>query len=401
VSATTGAIVRKGGISRTIFIISLVIVASASGVSGYVISGILHPSSSTGTITLNGSGSTFVNPLLQAIGLNYTKGNPTVQINYQPVGSTAGITAVTQKTTDFGASDAPLTSSQLQAAPTLVTIPDTIGAVVIAYNIPINVTYSIHKGLFLNSTLSAMIFQGDITNWNDSRLIPVIRNNPNIPPGVYLPNQPITVVHRGDGSGTTFVFSGYLLSSGVWRGPQSKSVASQYWAPGALGPNGNQGVASYIQGHAFTVGYVELDYALAAIPPMSYAFLFNPNAAPGSNYIEPTLSSTSLAASSISSSYLPAGNGNWTSVSLLNSSNPGAYPIVTFSYIMIYQELNIYGSTMNQARAQALVNYLWFVVHGGQAQAAPLSYVALTSVVVANAEATLRTITYNGSILHS
>jgi phosphate transport system substrate-binding protein len=395
-----GQIVRRGGISRTVFIISLVVVAAASGLSGYFINGFLHPP--PGTITLNGEGSTFVNPLLTAMDANYTRANPAVQINYQALGSTAGVNALTSQTVDFGASDAPLTSTQSLAIPTALTIPDTIGAVVIAYNIPINVTYSIHKGLYLNSTLAAHIFQGDITNWNDSRLIPAIKNNPNIPPGVYLPNQPITVVHRGDGSGTTFVFSGYLLSSGVWNGPQSKSIASKYWAPNALGPNGNQGVASAIALHAFSLGYVELAYALSAIPPMSYAFMFNPNTTPVP-WVEPTLSSTSLAASSLSASYLPAGNGNWTSINLLNSPTAGAYPIVTFSYMMVYKELNIYGSSMNQARAQALVNYLWFVVHspGGQDQAKALSYVALPSIVVTNAEATIRSITYNGSTLHS
>jgi ABC-type phosphate transport system substrate-binding protein len=124
--------------------------------------------------------------------------------------------------------------------------------------------------------------------------------------------------------------------------------------------------------------------------------LWNPS---GNKYIEPTLNSTVLAATSISS--LPAGSGNWQSINLLNSSNPGAYPIVTFSYIMVYQELNVFGSSMSLALAQTLVNYLWFVVHNGQDQARPLSYVALPSNVVTNAEASIRSITYNGQTLHS
>jgi phosphate ABC transporter phosphate-binding protein len=388
-----GAIVRRGGISRTVFIISLVAVAAISGVTGYVIQGILHPAPAT--ITLNGAGSTFVNPIITAINANYTKTNPSIQINYQSIGSGAGITALGQRTVDFGASDAPLTNTQVLATPNALTIPDTIGAVVVAYNIPINTTYSIHKGLHLNVTVTAQIFQGGITYWDDPSIVALNQNS--LPSGVSLPHNLITVVHRFDSSGTTFVFTGYLSSSPVWNGGQSKQPKSTAWAPGALAPNGNQGVASVIQTVSDTIGYVELNYALSAIPPIPYASLWNPNGS--GSYVEPTLSSSGLAASSLPS--LPAGSGNWTSINLLNSSNPGAYPVVTFSYIMVYQELNVYGSAMNQARAQALVDYLWFVVHDGQNQATILSFVALPSTVVGNAEASIRSITYNGQTVHS
>jgi len=392
-TTVSGAIVRRGGISRTVFIISLVAVAAISGVTGYVIQGILHPAPAT--ITLNGAGSTFVNPIITAVNANYTKTNPSIQINYQSIGSGAGITALGQRTIDFGASDAPLTNTQILATPNALTIPDTIGAVVVAYYIPINATYSIHKGLHLNVTVTAQIFQGGITYWNDPSIVALNQNS--LPSGVSLPHNLITVVHRFDSSGTTFVFTGYLSSSPVWIGGQSKQPKSTAWAPGALAPNGNQGVASVIQTVSNTIGYVELNYALSATPPIPYASLWNPNGS--GSYVEPTLSSSGLAASSLPS--LPAGSGNWTSINLLNSSNPGAYPVVTFSYIMVYQELNVYGSAMNQARAQALVNYLWFVVHDGQNQATILSFVALPSTVVGNAEASIRSIAYNGQTLHT
>src|SRR5437773_11132469 len=132
-SATPGAIVRRGGISRTVFVVSLVLVAAISGASGYFIQGILHPAPSA--ITLVGAGSSFVNPLITAINANYSKINANVQINYQSIGSGAGINALGQKTVDFGASDAPLTTSQTSSVSNALTIPDTIGAVVIAYNI--------------------------------------------------------------------------------------------------------------------------------------------------------------------------------------------------------------------------------------------------------------------------
>ena len=389
-STAPGAIVRKSGISRTVFVISLVIVAVASGFGGYFIPGLFHSSSST--LTLNGAGSTFVYPLISAMDTNYSKINPNILINYQPVGSGTGITDLTNKIVDFGASDAPLNNAQIQGAPNTVTIPDTIGAVVIGYNIPFNSTYSIRSGLQLNVTAAAEIFQGNITNWNDPRIGPQ-----NLPAGVSLPSYPITVVHRSDSSGTTFVFSGYLSSSPVWKlGPASKSFNN--WPLGAIGANGNPGVASVLQGTKGTVGYVELAYALSASPPIYYASMYNPS---GNTYIQPSLNSTKLAATSIST--LPTGDNatGWQSINLLNSSNPGAYPIVTFSYIMVFKELSVYGSAMNLARAQDLINYLWFVVHDGQNQATPLSYVKLPSNVVLNAEASLRLVTYNGAQLHS
>lgn len=384
-ASTPEAIVRRGGISRTVFIISLVVVAGASGVSGYVIQGILHPAPSV--LTLNGAGSSFVFPLISAIDTNYSKVSPTTQVNYQSVGSSAGINQLGARTIDFGASDAPLDNNGMLTAPNALTIPDTIGAVAIAYNLPDASGTPIPKGLQLNVTVAAEIFQGNITTWSDPRIKALNTN-------VNLPSNPILVVPRFEGSGTTFVFTGYLSNSTIWKYGQHKSISG--WAPGNRAQYGNQGVASFIQGTKYTIGYVELNYALSANPPMTYAYLWNPT---GAKYIEPTLSSSVLAASSLPS--LPAGNGNWQAVSLLNSNNPGAYPVVTFSYIMVYQELNVYGSAMSQTRAQALVNFLWFVVHDGQNQATLLSYVALAPLVVANAEATIRLITYNGQTLHS
>lgn len=397
-STSPGAIVRRGGISRTVFVISLIVVGVGSGLTGYFVNSLGHPSATT--VTLNGGGSTFVNPLMTAMINNYSRSNPNVQINYQSIGSGAGITNLGERILDFGASDAPLSNAQLASVQNALTIPDTIGAVAIAYNIPINGTYSIHKGLHLNVTIAAEIFQGGTSQggtmyWDDPGLLQL--NPPGtFPAGVSLPHQQIIVVHRFDSSGTTFVFTGWLSSSSVWLGGQSKQPSANAWANQAKSSPGNQGVASVIQSIPYTIGYVELNYAISASPAIPYSSVWNPA---GAAYIEPTLNSSALAASSLPS--LPAGNGNWTSVNLLNSNNPGAYPIVTFSYMMVYQELNVYGSSMNQATAQALVNFLWFVVHGGQAQATILSFVALPASVVANAEATLRTITYNGQTLHS
>lgn len=381
-SSTSGAIVRRGGISKVVFGISLIIVAVASGLTGYFLPGILHPGAAT--VTLNGAGSTFVYPLISAMDANYSKANSNIQINYQAVGSGTGINFLISKTVDFGASDAPLNSGQvtnLTKTSTPLTIPDTIGAVVVAYNLP-----GISKGLQLDANVTALIFEGTISWWNDSRI-------QTLNPTLTMPLHQITIVHRSDSSGTTFVFSGYLKSSPFWTLGQAKTIT---WPGSSIGANGNQGVAAVVQGTKYAVGYVELNYALSASPAITYAYMLN---TAQQQYIEPTLSSTALAASSLSS--LPAGDGDWTSVNLLNSPAAGAYPIVTFSYIMVYEKLDAVGSAMTQSRAQDLVNYLWFVVHDGQNQAGPLSYVKLPDNVVANAEATIRLITYNGQTLHS
>jgi phosphate transport system substrate-binding protein len=386
-STNPGAIVRRGGMSRTVFVISLVVVAAASGATGYFLPGFLHPSS---TITLNGAGSSFVYPLISAMDSNYSSTTANIQINYQSVGSGTGISILTAKLADFGASDAPLTAGSsgqyaaLNAFATPLTIPDTIGAVVVAYNLP-----GIAKGVNLNANVTAQIFQGAIIWWNDSRI-------QSLNTGVSLPVNKITVVHRADSSGTTFVFSSYLSSSPLWTLGASTTIK---WPGSELGEPQNTGVATTIQSTSYSVGYVELDYALSASPAMTYAYMLNTaSCATTCNYVEPTLSSTALAVSTLPS--LPT-NGNWTQVSLLNSQTLGAYPIVSFSYIMVYEKLDVYGAAMTMTRAQDLVNYLWYVVHGGQGSSTGLNYVKLPANVVANAEATLRLITYNGQTLHS
>ncbi len=391
-STPPGAIVRKGGISTTIFVISLIAVAVGSGLGGYFVPKLFQASSST--ITLNGAGSTLVYPLISAMNTNYSKTFPNILINYQPVGSGTGITDLQDQTVDFGASDAPLNNNQIQAVANSVTIPDTVAAVAVAYNIPINKTYSIHSGLHLNITVAAAIFQGNIKYWNDSSILQLNQNNPALA-GVAIPYTPITIFHRSDSSGTTFVFSGWLNSTSAWKLGQSKTIT---WPSGSIGENGNPGVAAGVQGNAGAIGYIEVDYAVGANPPIYYAAIWNPV---GKTYLLPNVSS--MAAAVPNNLSLPAGDNPtaWQPINLLNSQNATAYPIVTFSYIVVYKELNVYGSAMTLTRAQDLINYLWFVVHGGQNLSASLDYLPLPQNVLANSEASLRLITYNGSQLHS
>jgi len=340
---------RRPGISRTIFIIALVVVAAVSGVTGYLVNGFLHPPADGET--LNGAGATFPYPFLSAVANNYSRIHPNIQVNYQAIGSGAGIKALGAKTVDFAASDAPLSAAQIAALPAAALhIPETIGAVVVAYNLS-----GILTGLNLNSTTIARIFQGNITMWNDPRIQA-------LNPSLTLPAQQILVVHRSDGSGTTFVFSGYLntAATGVWVLGQATSIA---W-PVGIGAFGNQGVAGPLLGTHYTIGYVELAYALTN-SAMTYGFVRNHD---NTTFVKPSLANVTYAAQNATAApvTLPEGNQSWASVNLLNAKGLESYPIVSFTYLLVYRELSIVpGMTLDKAKA--LVDFLWFVVHNGQA----------------------------------
>jgi phosphate ABC transporter phosphate-binding protein len=361
----------------TIAIIAIVIIVG--GAMAYMF--LLQPNSnSQATVTLNGAGATFPYPLLNAMITKYTiQVKTNVQVNYQSIGSGGGISALKSKTVDFAASDAPLTASDMASAPNTLHIPETIGAVTIAYNLP-----GIPSGLHLTGKIIADIFQGTITTWNDPTIQSLNTNRT-------LPEKTITTIHRSDGSGTTFIFTGYLsLSNQQWNSTvgQGKSVA---W-PEGIGSNGNTGVASTVNGTQYAIGYVELAYALQN--GMSVAAIQNP----AGNWIQPSLTSTQAAVQSGAASGLPAGNASWINVSLLNTSDTNAYPIVSFTYLLAYKELNVIPQ-MTQERATALVQFLWYVVHDGQQLAPSLAYAQLPSNVVQIDEATIQSITFNGQNL--
>jgi phosphate ABC transporter phosphate-binding protein len=309
----------------------------------------------------------------------YQQQKANIKINYQSIGSGGGISALEGKTVDFAASDAPLGAADIAKAPNSLHIPETIGAVTIAYNLP-----RIPTGLHLTGKVVADIFAGNVTMWND----PEIQN---LNSNVTLPASSILVVHRSDGSGTTFIFTGYLsASSPTWQTAigQGKAVA---W-PTGIGANGNTGVASVVQGTQNTVGYVELAYALQN--NMTVAAIQNTVG----NWILPSLNTIQLAVQSAASRGLPAGNGNWANVNLLNAPDPQAYPIVSFTYLLVYQELNVIPG-MTQNAATALVQFLWWVIHDGQQNSPGLEYVPLPANVVQIDEASIQSITFNGQHL--
>jgi phosphate ABC transporter phosphate-binding protein len=216
---------------------------------------------------------------------------------------------------------------------------------------------------------------------------------------VSLPNAAITVVHRSDGSGTTFVWTSYLhVASTTW--PTTLVGKNPNW-PVGIGKPGNAGVAGYVKQNANTIGYVELAYAVQN--SMTVAKVQNP----AGNFILPTLNSTKAAAEG-ATPVLPAPDGDWSSVSILNAAGANSYPISTLTYLLVYKELNVLGSSMTQPKAKALVDFLWWVVHDGQAYSAALVYVPLPPSIVTldegdagSARAGIRTITYNGQTLHT
>ncbi|AIC16348.1 phosphate ABC transporter substrate-binding protein PstS [Nitrososphaera viennensis] len=343
-----------------------------------------YAQSSSSQVTINGAGATFPFPLIDTWRVEYKKVNPSISLNYQSIGSGGGIKQFTERTVDFGASDAPLTAAQTKALPgAAVHIPETIGSVVAAYNIP----GFKQKGLLLTGPILADIYLGKITRWDD----PAIKAlNPKVP----LPSKDILVVRRSDGSGTTFVWTDYLSSvSPEWAQKVGKGTAVQW--PKGRGAPGNEGVASTVRGAPYSLGYVELAYALTA--NMNYAFIQNKEG----NFIEPSLDSAKAAVEA-SATALPAGDAAWTNVSLVNAPGDSSYPIASFSYLLLYKEMSTSTKIDSEAKAKAIVDFIaWAISPAGQQHAQKLSYVPLPDNVVSLNQKTLASLTYKGKALYT
>jgi phosphate transport system substrate-binding protein len=332
-----------------------------------------------GPTTINGAGASFPFPLIDTWRVEYETVDPSTTVNYQSIGSGGGVKQFTEKTVDFGATDAPLTPEEETAAPGAVHIPETIGSVVAAYNIP-GVP---DKGLKLTGPLLADIFLGKITKWNDPRIV-------ELNPELSLPDADIITVHRSDGSGTTFVWTDYLSAvSSEWSDTIGKGKSVQW--PGGIGAPGNEGVANGIRGSENSIGYVELTYALTT--GMPFAFVQNQ----AGNFVEPTLASTEAAVAA-SAADLPAGDASWNNVTLVNAPGDDSYPIASFSYLLLYKELAD-NPTITDAKAQALIDFVRWAITDGQQFAPELEYVPLPEPVVQLNQDTLSQITFNGQPL--
>jgi phosphate ABC transporter phosphate-binding protein len=327
-------------------------------------------------VYLKGAGATLPFPLISKWIAVY-ENNTGVRVSYESIGSSGGITKIAGKQVDFGATDAPLTPDKDNLG--LVHIPETIGAVAIAYNIN-----GLTSGLNLTGDVLAGIYMRNITLWNDARIA-------SLNPTLTLPAQNITVVHRSDGSGTTFVFSSYLKEiNTTWSSiyGASKSIT---WVNQTIGASGNAGVAGIVKTSPNSIGYVELAYAVQN--SMTYAKLKNA----AGYFVLPSLASTSAAAAAAAPS-LPAGSASWNGVEINNAPGTGSYPIATLTYILIYKEQN-YRPEANKTQAKALVDFLWWCVHDGQQYSTDLTFVPLPVNIVTLNEATLKSITFGGVAL--
>lgn len=300
---------------------------------------------------LNGAGATFPYPIYSKWFNEYAKAHPGVQINYQAIGSGGGIRQLLAGTVDFGASDGPMTDAQLkQAKIPILHIPTVLGAVVPAYNIS-----GVTEELKFTPQVLAGIYLHKITNWNDPA---IAKANP----GVKLPDKPILVVHRSDGSGTTYIFTDYLSKvSNEWRDGPGKGT-SVTW-PTGMGAPQNAGVAGMIRQMDGAIGYVELIYALQN--KITYGSVQNA----AGNFVKATLESTTSAAASVKQ--MPAD----FRVSITNAPGKDAYPIASFTWLLIPQ------SWTDQGKKQTIVDFLNWMLQSGEPMVKDLNYAPLPEAV--------------------
>ena len=306
-------------------------------------------SATTGTAALTGAGATFPAPLYSKWFDAYAR-ETGVRINYQSIGSGGGIRQFTEGTIDFGASDAPMTDQQVQAVKGNVQhIPTVMGAVVTTYNLP-----SLRqKPLRFDGPTLAGVFLGRISRWNDPRLMA-------LNPGVSLPDQDIIVVHRSDGSGTSYIFTDYLSKvSPVWKGKVGRATSVEW--PTGLGGKGNEGVTQQVKQTEASIGYVELIYAISNGLPA--ALIRNADG----QFVEPMLKTVSAAAAATK-----LGAESDFRVSITNAPGADSYPIASFTWILAHKE------SPDTVKARVLHEFLiWMLRPEAQRMAADLHYAPL------------------------
>jgi phosphate transport system substrate-binding protein len=326
--------------------------------------------SSGASATISGAGSTFAAPVYQQWG----SGISGLTVNYQAVGSGAGITALEAKTVDFGASDPPLKPADVttfEKVGPVQQIPMFLGAITVSYNLP-----GVQSGLKLDGTTIANIFLGKVKTWNDTAI-----NALN--PGVSLPSTPITVIHRSDSSGTTAGFTGFLAAvDPEWKSKvgEGKTVP---W-PTGTGAKGNAGVAGSVQQTTGAVGYVEQSYALQH--KFTYASVKNK----AGKYVEPTLASTSAAAEGVE---VPANLG----IKIKNPASPAAYPITSQTFMVVYKDMCKAGVPGGEAAAKGVVSFLNYGLGAGQSILAQADYAALPAAILTKSKEAVSGLRCNGA----
>lgn len=321
-------------------------------------------------VLINGAGASFPNPLYSRWIAEYCRLEKNVQINYQSIGSGAGIQQFSQKVIDFGGTDAPMSDEQLASAlGEVLHIPTVMGAVAVTYNIP-----EVKGKLRLSQDVLADIYLGKIKKWNDRRL-----KDQN--PEVTLPDRAILVVHRSDGSGTTNIFTDYLSSvSPEWKQKVGQGTAVDW--PVGVGGKGNEGVSRQVQATAGSIGYVELAYAL--LNKLPYALLKNS----AGQLVEPSVEGT-MAAAAGTAGKMP----DDLRVSIVNAPGSEAYPIAGYTYILVYKEQS------DPAKGRALAKFLWWLIHEGDQIAINLHYAPLPEEVQKKVEVKLKSVSFKGKPL--
>jgi phosphate transport system substrate-binding protein len=324
---------------------------------------LLSGGASAQSVDLTGAGATFPYPIYSKWFADYAD-RTGVKINYQSIGSGGGIRQLSEGTVDFGASDSPMSNDEMSKAKggAVLHFPTVMGAVVITYNLP-----GLNKALNLSGDVIADIFSGKINKWNDARIAGENR-------GVALPASDILVVHRSDGSGTTYIFSDYLSTVSLsWAGELGRGKEIKW--PVGLGGKGNEGVAGQVKQMAGSIGYVELAYAKQN--KLAYANVRNA----AGKYVTPTIAAVTAAAAGLS---LPK-NTDYR-VSIVNAPGKDSYPISSFTWILAYQ------SQVDGVKGTKLVNFLKWAYTDGEKTVSSLDYAPLPAPMIAQLRNRLKTI---------
>jgi phosphate transport system substrate-binding protein len=352
----------------------LALTVAACGSSSSSSSSSSSASSSGGSVT--GAGSTFAAPLYQQLGSEYTSKSGST-INYQSVGSGAGVAQFIANTVNFGATDVALKDEELKEASakgTPLDIPTAFGAVTVGYNVP-----GVAKGLKLTGPLIAEIYEGKIKNWNDPKIA-------SLNPGVKLPSLAITPVYRSDGSGTTGQFTQFLTDTDPEWAKKIGTDKEVKW-PTGTGAKGNEGVAAATAQTSGAIGYIELAYTL------QHNFTTAAVKNKAGNFVAPSLESTSAAGDKLEE--LPA-DLRFTAV---NSPNASAYPIASATFVLVYQDPCKAGEVKDSASAEHLVGWIDYVLGEGQNTMKQVLYAPLPSSLLEKAKAKVTSMTCNGSAI--
>jgi phosphate transport system substrate-binding protein len=397
-SGSTPAVVRppssRGWMVAVVVVVILVVAGLAIGYQQHWFG---SSNTSSGTcasgVTLLGNGAQFVAPLVNQWTTSYTAQTSNL-VDYPAAGSGTGITQFSEHPPliDFAITDDPLSSSEVSALPaTALTLPIAGGALAMVYNLP-----GVTGHLNFSGTVLAGVYNGSIGNWNDSAIQA-------INPGVTLPNATILTVHRSDAAGTTYVLTDFLSQdNAAWAAGPGKGISISWpSAPDQVAIKGNSALLSEVETTPDAIGYSDLTDVLTASTTLQYAAVQNPKG----DFVVPTLASTASAiADKSATTTFPASTGNWYNVSMVNAEGTGDYPLATFAFMFVYQNLSA-GYEPSLSKSQVLLQWLDWVLTTGQTYANDTSrnlyYVPLPSALVTIDQAGVQSMTFNGAAIPS